>query len=123
MYIDSGTMKWIILTPLLLLASCSYLMDPFIIDHEKVQEIQILNRNDSSLCIIVTDRVIINDLLQNCLNGSMREPMKFMPNYQLDVKEKDTSYRIYVNDRSVNRGGATYRSSCDVEKTVSVLFR
>lgn len=116
-------MKWIVITPLLLLASCIYLKDTLIIDHEKVKEIQILNRKDSSLNIILTDRVIIKDLLQNCLNGSRREPRKFYPSYQLDIKEIDTSYRIYINGRSINRGGDTYRSSCDVENTITDLFR
>jgi hypothetical protein len=97
-------------------------MEPLIIDYEQVQEIKILNRKDSS-SITIKDPVVIKDLLRNCLNGAMKEPIKFYPNYQLDISEIDTSYRIYINSSSVNRGGATYRSGCDVENTIRALFK
>lgn len=76
-------------------------------NHEKVQEIKILNRKDTSRSVVISDPILIKELLGNCLNGARREPLKFEVHYQLLVKEIDTSYLIYVNGRSINRGGVT----------------
>lgn len=72
---------------------------------------------------VLTDPVVIERLLGNSINGARREPMKFLPHYQLDVKEIDTSCRIYINSRSINRGGATYRSIYNIEDTINELLK
>lgn len=115
-------MKWLIVTLAFLLSSCIFLTHPLRIDHEKVREIRILNRQDSSVSIL-TDPIVIERLLGNSINGARREPMKFLPHYQLDIKEVDTSYQIYINNRSINRGGITYRSIYNVEDAINKLLK
>lgn len=104
------------------LTSCVFFMPRLRIDNKEVQEITILNMQDS-LSIVISDPVVIEDLLDDCLNGARRVPVKFRGDYKLTVKEKDTSYQLIVNGHSINRGGTTYQSGCDAEKTIRALFR
>jgi len=115
-------MKWMIVTLVFFLSSCIFSTDHLVIDHEKVRMIKILNRQDSSVSIL-TDPIVIEGFLGKFINGAWREPMKFLPNYELDIKEIDTSYRIYINNQSINCGGSTYRSIYNVEEAINEQFK
>lgn len=92
--------------------------DKLFIDSKNVIEIDITSRTDDKLLVSVRDEKSIKSLLADCINGAKSEPIKFLMNYRMLIKEKDTSYALLVSGSSLNLRGKTYSSICNVEQSI-----
>lgn len=97
--------------------SCFY-EDRLFINPKNVIEIDITSRADDNLLITLKDKKSIKLLLTECVNGAKYEPLKFLMNYRILIKEKNRSYSLLVSGNSLNIGGKTYSSTCNVEVSI-----
>lgn len=110
-------MKYLVIGLFSFFTSC-FKSDSLFIDPTNVIEIEITSRTDKRLLVTVKDEKSIKSLLTECVNGAKAEPIKFLMNYRMLIKEKNTSYSLLISGKSLNLGGKTYSSACNVEESI-----
>ena len=78
-----------------------------IIDNENVSSITVVSVNNADT-FVVKNAAQITQIIK-CLNHSNQEFVKFIPNYQLQIKYKDEVLPVSINGSSISmRNGKKY---------------
>ncbi len=110
-------MKFLMILLSSFFSSC-FSEDALFINPKNVIEIDITSRTDDKLLVTLKDEKSIKSLLTGCVNGAKSEPIKFLMNYRMLIKEKDTIYSLLISGSSLNLHGKTYNSTCNVEQSI-----
>ena len=70
---------------------------------------------------IIQDKALIDEII-NAINFSHKQPVKFRPDYEIDVKYQNQIKHILVKDRYLNVDGRTYTSNIDLGARLKVLL-